>query len=185
MMPTSGTFPDIYESLDTARLLAAFEAGPAIIRGLVQRLDDAALDARPIDGKWSIRQIAVHVVDSELVGAVRFRMVLAEPGGALPFYDQDVWARELRYQEADERALAGHLALFAALRERSIGILRGLDEGDWRKRGVHAEHGSVTLRQLLELYADHSERHAQQIVERRRLLGIETSHTALLPERLY
>jgi hypothetical protein len=43
----------------------------------------------------------------------------------------------------------------------------------------------VTLRNLLELYADHSERHVAQIVERRERLGVPVDLAPLLAERLY
>jgi hypothetical protein len=45
--------------------------------------------------------------------------------------------------------------------------------------------GEVTLRQLLELYADHSERHLDQIQAVRIALSKPTALPELLPNRLY
>ena len=38
----------------------------------------AELDYVPAPGQWSVRQILCHVADSEIVGADRFRRVMAE-----------------------------------------------------------------------------------------------------------
>ncbi|HLE20918.1 MAG TPA: hypothetical protein VJB88_07355, partial [Vicinamibacteria bacterium] len=58
-------------------------------------------------------------------------------------------------------------------------------EEDWKKWGSHADWGRLTVRQLLELYADHGERHIEQIVELRLLLGNPVNVPRLLPTRLY
>jgi plasmid replication initiation protein len=46
---------------------------------------------------------------------------------------------------------------------------------------VHHIFGVMTLRQLLEMYADHGERHIAQILELRRRLDIPSPMTVLLP----
>ena len=43
-------------------------------------------------GKWSIAQVLQHLADSELVGAWRFRLILAQDRPQLTGYDQDQWA---------------------------------------------------------------------------------------------
>jgi len=58
-------------------------------------------------------------------------------------------------------------------------------EAAWARTGRHAEWGEMTLRQLLELYADHGERHLSQILARREALGRPLAMDPLLPERLY
>ena len=51
----------------------------------------------PAPGKWSIRQIVAHLADSEMVGAHRFRQMIAEDNPTLIAFDQDAWARNLDY----------------------------------------------------------------------------------------
>ena len=55
------------------------------------------VDFTPTPEKWSIRQLAAHVADSELVGALRFRSVIAEDNPKLQAFDQDAWTRNLDY----------------------------------------------------------------------------------------
>ncbi len=56
---------------------------------------------------------------------------------------------------------------------------------DWTKQGTHPEYGPLSLRNLLELYADHSERHLEQILDIRTRLGRRLAMTRELPRRLY
>lgn len=86
-------FPKVYADIETSRLLDVYARGPERLRRALDGLSDDALHARPIAGKWSVVEIAVHMADSEMVGAVRIRMVLAAAGEpALPGYDQERWS---------------------------------------------------------------------------------------------
>jgi hypothetical protein len=185
MRGEAGTFPVSYATLETSVLLDAYGRGPARLRETLEGLAASEIRARPVPGKWSIIEIAVHVADSELVGAVRMRMVLGGEAPLLPAYDQDRWSRALKYAEADAVRLERVLALFDGLRASTLGLLTAATAADWIRLGVHPEHGPLTLRNLLELYADHSERHLAQIAERRALLGLPIDLPALLPRRLY
>jgi len=148
-------------------------------------LDRPALGAREIPSKWTIQEIVCHVADSETVGAIRIRLALAEPGAAFPGYDQGRFAEGLGYASFDAPLVRDTLDLFSRLRSISARLLRRATPEAWKRAGVHPEWGPVTLRQLLELYADHGERHLEQILERRRRLGLPLAMDRLLPERLY
>src|SRR3990172_432321 len=139
----------------------------------------------PRQGKWSIQEIAQHLADAEIMGATRLRQALAEPGTSFAVYDQAAWARTLRYGSRDRNAMVAALWLFSALRSSGTRLFNGAREEDWKKWGSHADWGRLTVRQLLELYADHGERHIEQIVELRLLLGTPVNVPRLFPTRLY
>jgi uncharacterized damage-inducible protein DinB len=120
------------------------------------------------------------------VGAARFRFAWAEPGSNFVAYNQGRWAVELDYQATDPAGLETVLTLFEALRRTTAALFQRASEDDWQHRwGMHPQHGPITLRNLLELYADHSERHLGQILALRTLLGRSLELPVLLPERLY
>ena len=77
------------------------------------------------------------------------------------------------------------LDLFGRLRSISSRLLRRAPPGSWRSAAVHPEWGELTLRQLLELYADHGERHLEQVLDRRQRLGRPLAMDRPLPVRLY
>jgi hypothetical protein len=83
------------------------------------------------EGKWSVLHVVRHLADSELVSAVRWRMVVAQNRASLVAYDQDVWAERLRYSHADaEEALDEFMAVRRSKPEAvEEPVERGLDQG--------------------------------------------------------
>ena len=61
-----------------AETLERFRRGPEFLAMVLTGVYGDEMDFTPAPGKWSIRQIVAHVADSELVGAQRFRQVIAE-----------------------------------------------------------------------------------------------------------
>ncbi len=185
MMPNSSTFPDLYAQVKTGKLLEVFDQGPARLQNVLVGLTPEHLKANPRSGKWSIHEIVMHVTDSEIMGAARVRQTYTQPGSSFAAYDQDVWANNLGYQEQDNGAVQNALKLFEYLRRTTSVIFHHARAEDWGKIGVHAEHGKITLRNLLELYADHSERHVEQILYIRSLLDKPIEFQLILERRLY
>jgi uncharacterized damage-inducible protein DinB len=185
MRSTLDGFPD-YSFYPTARLLTAFAGAPSRLRQALAGLGEDELGARARGADtWSIHEIVLHTADSELQGTFRIRKVWSEPGSALPAFDQDRWAQALDYPRRGREAREGALALLALLREQTGPLLLGATPRDWAKSGTQPKFGTVTLRNLLELYADHGERHLEQILECRRRLGRPLVIQPLLPRRLY
>ena len=179
------SFPSTYAGIPTARLIAIYGEGPARLRAALSGLSLAELRARPIPDRWSMLEIAAHVADSELMGSGRVRLVFSQEETTLIGYDQDVWAKRLAYQSFDEPALERSLVLFEVLRAANRAVYERASSDDWLRWGTHTEFGPLTLRNILELYADHVERHLGQILARRDLLGRHLEMPLLLEERLY
>lgn len=119
-------------------------------------------------GKWSVRQVAQHLADSELVGAFRFRMVLAHDAPELPGYDQDLWAERLGYQDVEVEAA---LEQFSFLRQLNLRLLRRATPEDMRRVMRHAERGDEPVAQMIKLYAAHDLVHLRQIARIRQAIG--------------
>ena len=135
--------------------------------------------------KETDRQQVVHVADSEITGAVRVRQCYSQSDTRFPFYNQDIWAKRLEYQNQSMKDLENALTLFQSLRKTTHRIFLQCKADDWEKTGFHPESGEITLRNLLELYADHSERHIEQILQRRDMLKRSMNMPLILEERLY
>ncbi len=146
-------------------LLERFRRGPEVVAVATTGAAGAQLDYVSEPGKWSIRQVVCHLADAEMVGAVRFRLVIAEDNPTLYAYDQDAWARKLGYEK---RRFSQALELFRRLRAENYELLKDLPEETFGRRGQHTEAGTMTLLDLVRLYAEHAERHARQIQEIRR-----------------
>ncbi len=184
-MSIRSTQPNTYADIDASKLIQIYESGPRRVMEIMEGLSETELKTRPTPKKWSIFEIVVHLADSEIVGAMRIRQTFTGSSPQFAVYDQDVWAEVLGYRELDMAAFYHYVKLFELLRQTTVAIFRKAQPADWQKSGLHPERGSITLRQLLELYADHSERHIAQVVKCREALGKPKKFSLLLEKRLF
>ena len=144
---------------------------PGALSRAVQGLSPGQQGTPERAGKWSVRQVVAHLADSELVGAYRFRMILAHERPALPGYDQDLWADRLRYADSDiDRALGD----FATLRAGNLRLVRAATPEDLERSMRHSERGEERLSQLIRMHAGHDIVHLRQIARIRRAIGADT-----------
>jgi hypothetical protein len=146
------------EERDT--LLVRYRDGAAAFLAAVADVADAELDAHPIPGEWSVREIAHHLADGELNSAIRLRRLIAEDGPVLEGYDEGAFVRRLH---TDERPIASSLAAAAAARASTLTILERLTDVEWARTGTHGEHGEYGVEAWLLDYADHPWNHADQV----------------------
>ncbi len=145
---------------ELGNLLERFRRGPELVATLMTGAAGSELDFAPEPGKWSVRQIVAHLADAEIVAAGRFRRVIAEDNPAITAYDQDAWAKNLNYSR---RKTSESLETFRRIRAENYELLKDLPESAFERTGTHSERGTVTLRQLVEMYASHPEAHARQL----------------------
>jgi hypothetical protein len=149
------------------KLIARYKDGCRAVAEALQGATEAELDARPSPTKWSAREIVHHLADSELVSAIRLRLLLAQDRPAIQAYDQEEFARKLHY----DRPVAASAEAFQAARRATAEIVERMTEAEWSREGVHSEHGRYTVERWLEIYGDHALDHADQIARARAAAG--------------
>ncbi|MDQ2900690.1 MAG: DinB family protein [Acidobacteriota bacterium] len=145
---------------DLADLLERFRRGPEVLAVMLTGAAGEEVDYARAPGKWSIRQILRHLADAEIVGAHRFRQILAEDNPTIIAFDQDAWTRNLDYTR---RKPAQSLENFRRMRLDNHELLKDRPEAAFERAGQHSERGRVTLRELVEGYAEHVESHAREL----------------------
>jgi DinB superfamily len=132
------------------------------IRTLTAGLSEAQINARPNPRKWSIREIAAHLADCELVFSFRLRQTLApslnQPHAIIQPFDQDSWAE--RYAAY---GFEPALALFDSARNWNLLLLRTLSDQDRHRLTTHPERGTMTFWTIVETMGGHDINHLQQI----------------------
>jgi uncharacterized damage-inducible protein DinB len=132
-------------------LIDKFAADAPRLRQSIAGLSPAELRSFPIPGTWSIQQIVLHMMDSDLIGCDRMKRVAAEDRPpTLIGYDETAFARELCYHELDPQLAC--------------------DDRAFSKTGHHNEHGAMSLTELLATYVDHLEHHLKFIDRKRKLI---------------
>lgn len=138
--------------------LAALQQTRDAVRALFQQ--DAALLARPYaPGRWSGRQVLIHIADTESVLMDRLRRILSEDNVILAAFDQDRWTARVGQ---DARSLADAAALFLACRATAIQLVQSMSAGDWTRTGQHTEKGPVTAERVVTMLHWHAGHHAEQ-----------------------
>ena len=141
-------------------LLERFRRGPEVLAVVLTGVFGEEEDFITAPGKWSIRQIIAHLADTEMVYAHRMRQVIAEENPTLTPFDQDAWARNLDYARRKPKQ---SLETFRRVRAENHELLKELPEMAFARAGNHSERGAVTLRQIVEGAASHTESHARQM----------------------
>ena len=140
------------------------------IRGLT-REDLVCLPAPDANvGKWSIQQVVIHCMDSELICADRLKRMIAEDNPALIGYDENKFVKNLFY---DEQAADVAVQIVDLNRKLFANVLRRLPESAFGRKGTHNERGVITVGGYLQSTIDHLEHHIKFIHAKRANMGKE------------
>jgi hypothetical protein len=136
----------------------------------LRRLSDAQARRHPAPGKWSVKEIVGHLIDSAANNHRRFVEGQFQDTLIFPRYAQDAWVTGQRYQEAAWLSL---VELWAGYNDHLIHVVRGipsavlhqprpahnLDELGWRPV---PRTEPATLGYLIKDYVAHLEHHVAQ-----------------------
>ncbi len=153
--------------MNHAQLIDDYLAGPAMLRAAISGMTPGEIDAAPVPGKWSTRQVVCHIADFEPVYADRLKRVIAEDEPTLLSGDENLFAARLAYGQRD---IAEELQLIDATRRHVARILRTLKPQDFQRRGRHSTDGLLTLETLLQRSAGHIPHHLKFIEEKKAAL---------------
>jgi uncharacterized damage-inducible protein DinB len=156
----SGYVSALFDLLGNRDPLAVLNELAPWLAEKTRRLDDSTLRRPEAPGKWSVIHVIQHLADSELVFAYRLRRILTEDQPPLRGYDQDVWARELEYQDVP---LELALEQLNGLRAPNLRLTRRLSPSQRQRVGQHSERGSESAAHLIKLMAAHDLVHRRQI----------------------
>jgi hypothetical protein len=145
---------------DPKQALETFRRGTSLLDEALRGATEEETTFVPAPGKWTIRQLARHVADTEIVVGMRMRQIVAEDHPTLIPFDQELWAAHLGYETADA---FDSLARFRSLRDDTTGVLSALPPEAFDRVGVHPERGAKTLLEWVTLFGNHVETHAKQI----------------------
>ena len=132
-------------------LLDILEQGVAETRSVVAGLTAERETYRYEPGKWSVREVVGHVVDSERAFAYRALAFARHDPAPYPSFDQNEYAA---VSNANERPLPDLIAELSAVREANVLMFRGFEDETWNLRGV-ASGFEFTVRALAFIIAGH------------------------------
>ena len=109
-------------------------------------------------GKWTTRQVLVHLVHMELAIGTRARMALTQPGYVAQPFEQDLWMTR-------EGPLTGTeaLAAFVATAGMNLRLFESLSPADRHVPFSHPEFGPITVDWIIHMMAGHQLNHLNQL----------------------
>ena len=149
-------------------LIDPYAAGGDKLRPAIDGLTREDRLARPGPGAWSIQELVIHIVDSDLVGADRMKRVIAENNPPLIGFDENLW---IEHHAPHEQSLDDAITMFAANRRQMTRILKQLPEAAFSRTGQHNERGPLTLENLVQTFVTHLDHHLKFLYDKRERLG--------------
>jgi len=133
-------------------------------KDLIYSLPENRLYHRYAEGKWSIKEILVHIIDDERIFSYRALRFARNEKTNLVGFDQDSY---VKFSEADERTLDNIFEEYEAVRSSTIALFNGLPENSLDRMG----HGTgtandATVRALVYHIAGHELHHINFIKDK-------------------
>jgi uncharacterized damage-inducible protein DinB len=139
-------------------LLRNFEAMKALVRSLPEQ----KLLYRYAEGKWSIKEVLVHIVDDERIYAYRALRFARNDATELPGFEQDDYTRE---SGADARPLANIMEEYETVRRSTVAMFDGFTDEAFLRSGIANGH-RVSVRALAYHLAGHELHHMNILREK-------------------
>jgi len=127
---------------------------------MLDRIEDPDYSYAP--GKWSFKQLLIHINDTERIFAYRALRVSRKEKINLPGFDQDAYINDIDYSHLSLDQVATE---FDSIRSSSINLFKGFSDAQWIEAGMMSD-SAVTVRALPYIIGGHLAHHLNVINER-------------------
>jgi hypothetical protein len=122
---------------------------------LLSTLRESQGDHRYAPGKWSIKQLLGHIIDTERIFAYRALRIARNDPKPMEGFEQDDYVRNGGFEE---NTLSGLIEEFSALRRSTVLLFAHMAPDACVRRGV-ANQSEVSVRALAWIIAGHELHH--------------------------
>lgn len=150
------------EHLEDNNILGILQERLNFVKKFYSNISENQADFAYASGKWSIKEVLLHVIDSERVFTYRAMSFARGEKNPLPGFDQDLFVQN---SFAQERSLASIIVEFEAVRWASLSLYQNLNPETLLSEG-NANGFSVTPRAFAALSAGHEIHHTKIITEK-------------------
>ena len=150
------------EQVPAGDIRQVLNAQLADVVALYSSISDEKSTYRYGPDKWTIRQVASHINDTERVFTFRAFWFGRGYDSAMPSFDQDV---AIKVAGADDRNWQSHVDEFRSIRAATLALFNSMPVDAWTRRGV-ASDNPVSVRALAYITAGHVAHHTKILRER-------------------
>lgn len=132
-----------------------------MVKDLISAQPEELLISRWAEGEWTIKEILVHVIDTERIFAYRALRFARNDTTALMGFDQEAY---VPYSGANQRRIEDILDELATVRMATVALFSNFDEEAFTRSGISNEH-KLSVRSALYQIAGHELHHVESIKE--------------------
>lgn len=143
-------------------ILKVLEDGKHHTLNLLRALPEQIGNLRYAPGKWTIKELVLHLIDAERVFAYRAMRIARNDQTPLPGFSQDDYVPN---SGAAQRTLASVREEYAAVREATLQLFRYFTDEMWQRIGTASE-SPVSALALAYIIAGHETHHINILQER-------------------
>lgn len=129
---------------------------------LIQKLTPKEASHRYAEGKWSVKEVIGHLIDTERIMAYRALCISRGERSPLPGYDQDTYVKEAHFENRDIQSLSTE---YDALRNANVSLFNSFGEEQILRKGT-ANDQTVSVRALAYIIAGHELHHLKLLEEK-------------------
>lgn len=153
------TTPNPYDAdLGGRDALQALAETPGRLRELVERWGEDRFERSYAPGKWTARQVIIHLAQTELALGTRARFALSQDGYTAQPFSQDDW---LPLDDSVDGRTA--LDAYTSVRRLNLAMFRSAPAERLDRAFEHPEYGRLTVRWIMEQMAGHDIHHLKQV----------------------
>ena len=163
--PQAEEFPLFYKGyVDTVseNVLTELEQQMESFSALLRSIPAEKASFAYAEGKWTIKELAGHVMDTERIMAYRALRIARNDTTPLPGFDENDYVANAHFAD---RSLESLVDEFAALRKANMYLIRSLNAIEIDRSGISNEK-SISVRALIFIMAGHVNHHVAILKQR-------------------
>ena len=164
--PQAGEYAGFYQKyidqLPEGNIIDLLHWNEQQFMNIAQFLSPEKWDHAYSEGKWTVKQLVLHMIDTERVMAYRAMCIARGDSNPFPGFDQDAYVAQ---SGATTRLASDLIPEYQAVRAATRALFRYLPEGAWSNRGM-ASGNEVTVRALAAIIVGHELHHMRILREK-------------------
>ncbi len=149
-------------ALDDVNLFEELEISLHDFIKFVQNIPMDKFDYRYAEGKWTIKDIIQHSIDTERIFGYRALRISRNDKTPLPGFEENDYVENTN---ANSRSIQELLAEFSAVRHSNLLLFKSFSEGQLTRMGIASNH-PISVRAIGFLIIGHLKHHQKVFQER-------------------
>lgn len=166
MRPSKNDYAESYhnyiQELKEDNILDILEEQLSSNLGLFNNISEEKANYRYAEGKWSIKELLGHMLDTERIFAYRALCIARGEKQHLPGMEQDDYVREAGF---DRRRFSDMVREYELLRLSNLLLFKSFSDNELAGRGI-ASDNEVTVLAILFIIAGHDRHHIKVLKEK-------------------